>query len=204
MLFAGIVLCVFLSGLTKLSAGASKAGVVVNELTVEYRTNPLGIDTAVPRFSWQIQSEMRAQKQAAYHVLVASSPEKLAKDQGDLWDSGKVLSDQSVLVPYAGKALTSGMVCHWKVRVWPALSGLEGNGKGKKPDWSEPARFSIGPLEAADWKGEWIERPRKEKQEEAEEQWIWLDKGNPAHEASAGSCCFRRVFTVDPDRKMKS
>jgi len=90
MLFAGVVLFVFLSGLTKLSAGASKAGVVVNELTVEYRTNPLGIDTVIPRFSWQIRSEIRAQKQTAYHVLVASSPEELAKDQGDLWDSGKV------------------------------------------------------------------------------------------------------------------
>jgi len=204
VLFAGIFLFVFLFGLTKWSAGASKAGVLVNELTVEYRSNPLGIDTTVPRFSWQIQSGIRAQKQTAYHILVASSPEKLAKDRGDLWDSGKVLSDRSVLVPYAGKALTSGVDCHWKVRVWLALSGVEGSRKGTESDWSRPARFSIGPLESADWKGEWIKYSKREKQRKAEGQWIWLDKGNPAREASAGSCYFRRVFTVDSNRKIKS
>ena len=51
-------------------------------------------------------------------MLVASTPELLAKDQGDLWDSGKVVSDQSIQVEYAGKPLESRQVCHWKVRVW--------------------------------------------------------------------------------------
>ena len=108
------------------------------DLTVEYMTNPLGIDVATPRFGWQIHDleHTRGQKQTAYHVLAASSMENLAREQGDLWDSGKVASDQSVLVSYAGKPLTSGIDCHWKVKVW-----LE---DGNATTWSEPARF-LGP-----------------------------------------------------------
>ncbi len=69
----GIVLLVFAVGLTELPAGESKAKISIDDLTVEYRTNPLGIDTPVPRFSWRIQSEIRRQKQTAYHVFVASA-----------------------------------------------------------------------------------------------------------------------------------
>ena len=80
----------------------------VTSLRCEYRDNPLGIDAAKPRLSWKIEagdqrSEARGQKQCAYQVLVASSPELLVKDQGDLWDCGKVASDQSIQVEYAGK-----------------------------------------------------------------------------------------------------
>ncbi len=59
-------------------------------------------------------------KQTAYQVLVASTPEKLAADEGDLWDSGQVASDQSTQVVYAGKPLRSRMRCCWKVRLWDA------------------------------------------------------------------------------------
>ena len=62
----------------------------------------------------------RGAKQTAYQVLVASTPEKLAADQGDLWDSGRVASDQSTQIVYAGKPLQSRMRCHWKVRLWDA------------------------------------------------------------------------------------
>ena len=50
-------------------------------------------------------TEDRGQKQTAYQVLVASTPKLLAKDQGDLWDSGKVASDQSIQVEHVGKPL---------------------------------------------------------------------------------------------------
>jgi alpha-L-rhamnosidase len=101
----------------------------LTNLRCEYRDNPLGIDAAKPRLSWVIGDPIseisdlksqipRGQKQSAYQVLVASPPELLAKDQGDLWDSKKVASDQSIQVEYAGKPLESRQVCHWKVRVW--------------------------------------------------------------------------------------
>ena len=86
----------------------------VENLRCEYRENPLGIDVENPRLSWIIEErsqrpEVRGQKQTAYQVLVASSEELLAKDQGDLWDSGKVASDQSIQVEYAGKGMASRM-----------------------------------------------------------------------------------------------
>ena len=117
-------------------------------LRCEYLENPLGIDALHPRLSWILESDKRGEKQTAYQVLVASSTEKLSKDEGDLWDSGKVDSDQSILVPYAGKELTSRQQCFWKVRVW--------DGRGQASPWSEPASWSMGLLKPEDWQAKWI------------------------------------------------
>jgi len=106
-----------------------------SHLNCEYLTDPLGIDVVKPRLSWKMENQKseilnpkseipRGQKQAAYQVLVASSAELLKKDKGDLWDSGKVESDQSTQVEYAGKPLESRMQCYWKVKVWTPPSDL--------------------------------------------------------------------------------
>ena len=97
---------------------ASGQAVVVTNLTCEYMVNPLGIDTPHPRLSWMLQSSLRGQRQTAYRVLAAGSEQVLAKDQGDLWDSGKVESARSTHVAYAGGALPSRQQCFWKVKVW--------------------------------------------------------------------------------------
>ncbi|MCY2924816.1 MAG: hypothetical protein NT031_05155, partial [Planctomycetota bacterium] len=94
------------------------AGVEVRELRCEYQSNPLGVDVRAPRLSWQLQSKQRGQRQTAYRILVASSAGLLQRDQGDLWDSGQVDSDQSIQVYYAGKPLASRQQCFWKVRTW--------------------------------------------------------------------------------------
>ena len=117
-------------------------------LRCEYRVNPLGIDTPVPRLSWQLESTARDERQTAYQVLVASSPERLQQDRGDLWDSGRVSSSETVTIEYAGTPLSSHQHCYWKVRVW--------NGEGQISSWSEPARWSMGLLKADDWQAEWI------------------------------------------------
>ena len=88
----------------------------VSNLRCEYLSAPLGIDVVKPRLSWVMESPLRGEKQTAYRVLVASSAELLKKDRGDLWDSGKVVSDQSIQVEYAGKTLESRMRCYWKFR----------------------------------------------------------------------------------------
>ncbi len=120
-------------------------------LRCEYLKNPLGMDVTTPRLSWIVQSTHRGQKQTAYRVLVASSPEILTRDEGDLWDSGKVESDQTLHVEYAGKTLTSRMRCFWKVRVWDAA--------GNPSPWSETAMWSMGLLKAEDWQeAKWIAR----------------------------------------------
>jgi len=117
-------------------------------LRSEYLVNPEGIDVLSPRLSWMLKSEVRGQKQAAYRVLVASSRELLKKNQGDLWDTGKVASDQSNQLAYAGEPLSSRMQCFWKVMVWDIA--------GTPSAWSAPAYWSMGLLDAADWKAEWI------------------------------------------------
>ena len=82
---------------------ASLHAAEVANLRCEYRENPLGIDVVKPRLSWVIEdrdprSDLRGIKQTAYQVLVASSEELLKQDKGDLWNSGKVESDQSIQV----------------------------------------------------------------------------------------------------------
>ena len=134
----------------------------VESLRCEFRTNPLAIDAAKPGLSWKLETgnlkPERGIRQTGYQILVASSTDLLKKDQGDLWDSGKVASDQSVHVDYQGKPLASGMLCHWKVRVWEEkLEG--GNRKPEKEPvtaWSAPAFWRMGLLQATDWRGKWI------------------------------------------------
>jgi len=132
------------------SEGQSAPAVIPTDLTCEYNSRPLGIDTPHPRLSWRIPANRRCQKQTAYHVLVASSREKLAADAGDLWDSGRVASSQSTHVQYAGAPLASRQQCFWKVRVWDA----DGNGG----PWSQPATFEMGLLRPTDWLAKWIGR----------------------------------------------
>src|SRR5438105_1425805 len=73
------------------------------QLKAEHLSDPLGIETQHPRFRWLLESTERAQLQTAYQTLVSSSEEKLQADVGDKWDSGKVTSDNSVEVSYAGR-----------------------------------------------------------------------------------------------------
>ena len=125
------------------------AGVRVENLRCEYRENPLGIDDTAPRLFWQLKSDERGQRQTAYRVLVASSADLLKQGQGDLWDSGKVESDQSIQVRYAGKPLVSREQCFWKVQTWDK--------DGVVSKWSAPAMWEIGLPETNDWSvASWI------------------------------------------------
>jgi alpha-L-rhamnosidase len=141
-----------LAAVAMLSCTPAASAADLTHLRCEYLTDPLGIDVVKPRLSWVMEnpkSEIpRGQRQTAYQVLVASSPELLAKDQGDLWDSGKVLTDQSNQVAYAGKALESRALCLWKVRVWL--------NDDKATEWSQVACWSMGLLTPADWQAKWI------------------------------------------------
>jgi len=122
----------------------------VTDLKTEYLRNPLGLDERKPRLFWRLESEKRGAVQTAYRVLVASSPEALAREEGDCWDSGRVASDRMTHIVYEGKPLESeGRYC-WKVRVW--------DGDGRASDWSEPACWTMGLLTRAEWKAFWIGR----------------------------------------------
>ncbi|ULT54946.1 hypothetical protein L1999_17600 [Neobacillus drentensis] len=105
------------------AAGSSVAAQAINEtkvadLRVEYRNNPIGIDLQKPRFSWEMLSNLRGQKQTAYQLLVATSPNKLTPDSVDIWNSGKVNSGESNAVEYGGKAFKASTRYYWTVNVW--------------------------------------------------------------------------------------
>lgn len=133
--------------LMMLSASSGQAQVTTQHLRCEMLNNPAGIDVTQPRLSWQIAGKPRNIQQIAYQVLVASSPEKLARHEGDIWNSGKVSSNQSIHVIYKGKPLASRTACYWKVKLW--------TNKGETT-WSETASWSMGLLSATDWKAQWI------------------------------------------------
>ncbi|MGA2749521.1 MAG: family 78 glycoside hydrolase catalytic domain [Verrucomicrobiota bacterium] len=171
--------------------------VVPVNLQCEYRSNPRGLDVAQPRLIWQVQSDKRKQAQTAYEILVASSKELLQNGYGDLWDSGRVSSDESVNIAYSGKPLASGVQCFWKVRVWDQ--------DGRASVWSSPAAWSMGLLAAEDWRGKWIGLDEDEKPNPFEgAKWIWFPEGNPAVSAPVGTRYFRRVFELPANQAIRA
>jgi alpha-L-rhamnosidase len=127
----------------------SAAADVVTDLRCEYLCNPSGIDVVKPRLGWKLDGGgARGVRQTAYRVLVSSGSELLGQDKGDVWDSGKIESDQSVNVPYAGAQLASAGRYWWKVKVWDT--------NRKESDWSAPAQWDMGLLDPADWQAKWI------------------------------------------------
>ncbi len=131
-----------------LLAGVCPAAVAVKNLRCEYLVNPLGIDAGSPRLSWVLFSNQRNEKQTAYQILVASSAKLINADAGDIWDSGKVVSDDSSQIAYAGQPLISRQCCYWKVRVWDAHD--------KAGKWSDSAQWQMGLLQPSDWIAKWI------------------------------------------------
>ena len=165
-----------------LVAPAPAAGLSPVGLRCEYGENPLGVDVPKPRLFWKLESGERGQHQTAYQVLAASSADVLARDQGDLWDSGKVASDETIHVPYAGQPLKSSQQVFWKVRVWDKDGGASA--------WSPAASWTTGMLTDLDWQASWIsakdagQLPRKsigyhagETKQEDEVKWVQVDLG---------------------------
>ena len=158
-----------------LSACAADALTTVGSPRCEYRVNPLGIDSPNPRLSWIIQSDQRGEQATAYQVLVASSPQLLVLDQGDLWNSGKVLSNNGLNVAYAGSPLVARQACYWKIRIWDHADTPSG--------WSPDANWSMGLLSPADWQAQWISDA------------VLADPGNrPLTPVN----CYRSTLTTDP------
>jgi hypothetical protein len=123
----------------------------VTDLRCEYTTNPLGVDSPAPRLLWKVESSERGQHQTAYQVLAASSMQLLDRDEGDLWDSGRVDSDETTQIPYTGEPLKSSQQVFWKVRSWDK--------QGVTSAWSRPANWTMGVLNQADWRADWIGAP---------------------------------------------
>ena len=118
------------------------AQVAISNLLTENQSNPISIDAAMPRFSWQLVSSKKNVLQTAYEC-------KVTDGKTVVWNSGKVVSSQSVMIPYAGSALQSGKQYKWQVKVW--------DNYGAPSAWGAVATFKMGLLNASDWKAKWIE-----------------------------------------------
>jgi alpha-L-rhamnosidase len=143
---------IFIAGLIFISGcllGCKQNSLEMKDLRCENLDNPRGICNVAPRFSWILESKKRCQIQTAYRVLVASTVENLKSNNGDIWDSGKIESDRSILVSYEGIELKSATCYYWKVKVW--------NREGNESAWSKPAMFQMGLLNTNDWQNaHWI------------------------------------------------
>ena len=153
------------------SNAANFGGIAPARLRCDSCADPVGIDSTNPRLGWILESRDKSARgliQRAFQVLAASSPVLLAKDQGDLWDSGKIISDQTYPIAYAGSPLKSDQAVWWKVRVW--------DGTGKVSAWSSPAQWVMGLLDPTQWQGAWLCAP----------------------DTQPGLPIFRREFVVQP------
>ena len=127
-------------------------GLVVKNISCDYQHAPMGIDKRSPRLGWEISCEgKRNVMQSAYHIMVASSKDLLDADEADMWDTGEILSDNSIQVSYEGKELISGKRYFWKVRIRDKSGALS--------PFSEPSIFEMALLEEEDWKAKWISAP---------------------------------------------
>jgi alpha-L-rhamnosidase len=121
----------------------------VRYLTTEHKKNPAGIDSMNPRFSWLVEGTGRGVLQTAYTVEVATDNKFAAK--AIIWESGKVQSDQSVLVKFNGNPIRSASKYYWRVKVW--------DNRKRESKWSDPEWFETGLMKTDDWKAKWIELP---------------------------------------------
>lgn len=175
---------------------ATASALRVGELRCEFLQNPSGIEVTEPRLSWRLSSPERGERQTACEILVASSAPKLKPGRADLWDTGRMASDQSIHVRYAGKPLGSRQQCFWKVRVW--------NKDGQPSAWSAPASWSLGLLHPADWRGQWIGKDGVTNPAVLREgSWVWFPEGQPERDAPVATRYFRRAFELPADRGVK-
>jgi hypothetical protein len=140
----------FLAAYGVMLVSAVHAQILATNLRCGFLSNPLGVDEPAPRLTWQLQAVEpgeRGQVQTAFEVIAATSADAIAHSHGDLWDSGKIISDSQVVV-YGGPALVSEQRVFWKVRVWDGL--------GRASDWTPATTWMMGLLNPGDWQARWI------------------------------------------------
>jgi alpha-L-rhamnosidase len=199
LILVGVGLLLFVRAATLFSAPATTAETpganAPAELSCEGMFEPLGISQTSPRLSWQLTDRRRGALQTAYQVRVAPLIEKLGQAGTDSWDTGKIESNESLNVPYAGPALLSRHRYYWQVRVWDV--------EGKSSAWSKPGWWEMGLLAPGDWKAQWITRdlPVQRGDYESKPKWIWSANENALATAKTGKRDFRLDFTLSQKPK---
>ena len=154
---------------------------LTDDLRCEYIKNPMGVEKQHPRLSWKYKSSDQGARQMAYRILAATDEKLLLNDNGDLWDTGKIQSDQSIQIAYQGTKLSSRQMVYWKVRVW--------NENDQKGAWSEIAFFEMGLLQQDDWQALWIGAPAETDSSDSSPLFRReFDITKPIHKARAYVC----------------
>ena len=135
--------------------------VTINHLRTCHLDNPIGIDEEVPEFSWRMEGTARGLYQSAYRIVLAQSEEQLVQEQY-LWDSGKVLSSESVGIAYGGERLTPKTRYYWRVMVW--------DGNDEVVASNETACFETGLMGEGIPNAEWISAPEVMNKENREQE----------------------------------
>ena len=132
----------FVTLLLLMSGCESGRRFILKDLRCENLENPVAIDNTHPHFSWKIETDGQTMRQAYFEIQVATDSSLLAQGKADLWNSGKVESSASVMVPYRGKELRSSVLASGygmirgnpRTGVWSIALGsgfwIKRNGKG--------------------------------------------------------------------------
>lgn len=178
-----MLLLLLLFGGARLSA--MPVGLRVNTLS-----NPLGIDTPGPVFSWRTVDRTKNWTQSAYRIEVASNASALAANRPDVWDSGRVTSDESIGIPYKGPALVAAKRYFWRVRIW--------DGAGKEQHSTESAWWEMGLIGTDAWKARWISYSDPIEAHVLEQvRWLWLPGGDAQQVPSRQTAEFHYVLHLD-------
>ncbi|PYU79656.1 MAG: rhamnosidase, partial [Acidobacteria bacterium] len=166
------------------------------QLKCDALVNPLGIDSKEPMLSWQLRDDRFEARQTAYEIQVASNPALLGAGKPDVWDSGRVESDQSAGVSYAGPALIAEKRYFWRVKVWDK--------DGKPYPASDASWWETGLLDAREWRGKWIGREEHEHKRvrEADAAWVTNPKVENFQPSGDTHHDFRLVFEVSKTVKI--
>ncbi|WP_427166694.1 alpha-L-rhamnosidase [Streptomyces sp. C1-1] len=177
------------AGARPASRAAGGSGPRVAAPTVEYVQHPLGLDVPHPRLSWPLVSEGTDVRQSGYQVRVATDA-SLLPSRPDVWDSGRVTSGESVLVPYAGPELRPRTRYFWSVRVW--------DGDGRTSGWSAPSWWETGLMTTGRWAADWISAPAGLTDAPSFEggSWIWFPEGDATAGVPAATRFFRRTVAL--------
>lgn len=196
---AGLFLCL-VSGAGARGKPAVKPEIVPTHLLCNWRARPLGVERQHPKLSWQLRASAKRSfglRQTAYQVLVASTLAQLHMNDGNLWNTGKVLSARTIEIPYDGKPPHAFQRCWWKVRVW--------GGNGEVSAWSKPAMWSMG-LKRRQWHANWISAPPTRNHGMIRQllhhlSWVWLP--GVGFNAPVGNVYFRKVIELPPGEIIK-
>ncbi|MFC6907102.1 alpha-L-rhamnosidase [Halalkalicoccus tibetensis] len=150
------------------------------DLRTEYENTPGNIDPdSSPRFSWRITTSQRGAIQTSYRLIIGRSYNDVSRGQGEVWDSGRVESNQATNIEYNGTNLATDTTYYWSVKIWTNYGETE---------WAEPANFTTA-LRPERWSGDWISYQPEEGDTNGwrsqwcdpdanSEEWVQIDLGD--------------------------